>query len=51
MSQAQIKPEIFVNFMPEPEPKSPARLTTLTCFKTAFLVDQVIIVLQNVLQK
>ena len=28
-SQARIKPEIFVNFRPEPEPKSPARLTTL----------------------
>ena len=29
-SQARIKPEIFVNFRPEPElnPKSPARLTT-----------------------
>ena len=29
MSQARIKPEIFVNFRPEPDPKSPARLTTL----------------------
>ena len=31
MSQAQTKPETFVNFRPEPEPdpKSPARLTTL----------------------
>ena len=31
-SQARIKPEIFVNFRPEPEPdpKSPARLTILT---------------------
>ena len=28
-SQARIKPEIFVNFRPEPDPKSPARLTTL----------------------
>ena len=30
-SQAHIKPEIFANFRPEPEPhpKSPARLTTL----------------------
>ena len=30
-SQARIKPEIFVNFRPEPEsdPKSPARPTTL----------------------
>ena len=28
-SQAQIKPEIFVNFRPEPDPKIPARLTTL----------------------
>ena len=27
-SQAQIKPEILVNFRPEPDPKSPARLTT-----------------------
>ena len=26
MSQAQIKPETFVNFRPEPDPKSPARL-------------------------
>ena len=25
----QTKPEIFVNFRPEPNPKSPARLTTL----------------------
>ena len=29
-SQARFKPEIFVNFRPEPDPKSPARLTTLT---------------------
>ena len=29
ISQARIKPEIFVNSMPEPDPKSPARLTTL----------------------
>ena len=28
-SQARIKPEIFVNFRPEADPKSPARLTTL----------------------
>ena len=28
-SQARIKPELFVNFRPEPDPKSPARLTTL----------------------
>ena len=28
-SQARIKPDIFVNFRPEPDPKSPARLTTL----------------------
>ena len=28
-SQVRIKPETFVNFMPEPDPKSPARLTTL----------------------
>ena len=28
-SQARIKPEIFVYFRPEPDPKSPARLTTL----------------------
>ena len=28
-SQARIKPEISVNFRPEPDPKSPARLTTL----------------------
>ena len=27
--QARIKPEILVNFRPEPDPKSPARLTTL----------------------
>ena len=25
----EYKPEIFVNFRPEPDPKSPARLTTL----------------------
>ena len=31
-SQAQIKPEIFVNFRPEPDPKSPARHTTLCCY-------------------
>ena len=30
-SQAQIKPEIFVNFRPKLEPKSPARRTILTC--------------------
>ena len=30
MSQARIKPEVFVNFRPEPDPKSPARLTTLS---------------------
>ena len=29
MSQARIKPEIFVNFRPEPDSKSQARLTTL----------------------
>ena len=29
-SQARIKPDIFVNFRPEPDPKSPARLTTLS---------------------
>ena len=29
-SQARIKPEIFVNFRPKPDPKSPARLTTLS---------------------
>ena len=29
MSQAQIMPEIFVNFRPEHNPKSPAQLTTL----------------------
>ena len=29
MSQARIKPEIFVNFSPEPDPKSPVRLTTM----------------------
>ena len=29
-SQARFKPEIFVNFRPEPDPKSPGRLTTLT---------------------
>ena len=28
-SHARIKPDIFVNFRPEPDPKSPARLTTL----------------------
>ena len=28
-SQARIKPKIFVNFRPEPDSKSPARLTTL----------------------
>ena len=28
-SPVRIKPETFVNFMPEPDPKSPARLTTL----------------------
>ena len=28
--QARIKPEIFVNFRPEPDPKSLARVTTLT---------------------
>ena len=28
-SQDRIKPEIFVNFRPEPNPKSPGRLTTL----------------------
>ena len=28
-SQAQNTPEIFVNFTPEPDPKSPARFTTL----------------------
>ena len=28
-SQARIKPEIFVNFRPEPDPKSPVRLTTV----------------------
>ena len=28
-SQAPIKPKIFVNFKPEPDPKSPAQLTTL----------------------
>ena len=28
-SQARIKPDIFVNFRPEPDPKSPARLITL----------------------
>ena len=27
--QARIKPEIFVNFRPEPDPKTPGRLTTL----------------------
>ena len=26
-----IRPVIFVNFRPEPDPKSPARLTTLVC--------------------
>ena len=29
ISQARIKPEIFVDFRPEPDPKIPARLTTL----------------------
>ena len=29
MSQVRFRPEIFVNFRPEPDPKSPARLTTL----------------------
>ena len=29
MSQAQIKPEIFANFRPEPDPKNLARLPTL----------------------
>ena len=29
-SQARIKPEIFVIFRPERDPKSPARLTTLS---------------------
>ena len=28
-SQARLKSETFVNFRPEPDPKSPARLTTL----------------------
>ena len=28
-SQARIKHEIFANFKPEPDPKSPARPTTL----------------------
>ena len=27
--KARLTPEIFVNFRPEPDPKSPARLTTL----------------------
>ena len=27
--QARLKPEIFVKFRPEPDSKSPARLTTL----------------------
>ena len=29
MFQVRIKPEIFVNFRPEPDPKKPARLATL----------------------
>ena len=28
--KVRLKPEIFVNIRPEPDPKSPAQLTTLT---------------------
>ena len=27
--KARLRPEVFVNFEPEPDPKSPAQLTTL----------------------
>ena len=27
--KARLRPKIFVNFRPEPDPKSPARLTTM----------------------